>query len=519
MADPVTGAIAAVLVKVGVGAKTAAVVANVAFAVAQMAALNAVGGAISQAQAQKASGMQLEFMADSQLPKTILLGRSAVAGKAAFQYPSASGRKKFDNCIVNYFPVLTGCGPIDAIEAFEMNGERVFWNNATGQVTSGKYKDKMWLKTTTGAWGGPALTPPAWPAGWHISFPEWTANHKLSGWAHAWLSIYYEEGDGTWSGGVNPLFIIRGVRGYDPRRDSTYPGGSGPQRIHLPETWEWTQNPYVCGLTWLIGWWENGKLSGGCGIPPAGINIQSFVEGANIADFNGWKCGGEVTMLTSLLGVLKSILQSGGGKPITTGAEVSCMVNAPRTALTTVTIDDLAGGFSIPATKSRRERKNSIVPRYRSEAHNWEIVSAAPVTVLEYVTADGGLRQEEVEYPLCQDAKQVGQLAAYDLVNGREFGPIPMPLKTRMIGFKPGDAFYVNIPEAGLNNQKVVIENRLPDFGTGGVVLTVESETDSKHAFALGQEPHPPVAPGLTRPDYGDTASPEADEWSAAAGA
>ncbi|HTN41007.1 MAG TPA: phage tail protein, partial [Asticcacaulis sp.] len=241
-------------------------------------------------------------------------------------------------------------------------------------------------------------------------------------------------------------------------------------------------------------------------------------EGANVAELNGWKSGGEITSQDSKWTVLSNMLQAGGGEPLKIGAKVSARVNAPRTVLATFGELDVAGAVNVPGVRSRRERKNSIIPRYRSEAHDWQIVAAEPITATEYQTEDGGLRQKEVEYPLCQNDVQAGQLAGYDLVNARELFPITLTAKPAWMGYRPGDCININLPEMGLISQKAIILNRDLDLPTGTVSMTLTSETEGKHAFALGQTAIPPATPGLSVPDYSTVIAPAVEAFHASVG-
>lgn len=523
MADPVSWTIFAAkwvgsaVIGTAVGGVTATGIAAGLTKLAVLSTLSVATNKISGKQPKRFSGQQLEVRADPQAGYDTVIGRTAVAGHNVFQYPTASGRPdKFANAVMCMFMHLSGCGPIDAVESFYIQNVSRTWSNSTGEV-SGPLNDKMWLKTALGSTSQIALTAPTWPSGWQLSLPEWTSNHRMRGHAHAWLSLYADE-DNTWANGIDPLFVLRGVKAYDPRYDSTYPGGSGPQRINDQSTWGYTTNPYIIALTYVIGWRHNDILVGGVGAAISSIDFAAFVSGANVADTNNWKVGGVFNSLDDRWAVLKAILASAGGEPIAAGATISCLVSAPRTSLATVTIDDVCGPISIPAVKSRRDRLNSIIPRYRSEAHNWQVVAADTVTVSAYVTDDGKLRQKEREFVYCQDAKQAGQLAAYEIVNGREFGPVAITLKPKWLGVRPGDAITLNLPDEGLSSQLVIVRQRDINYETGEVTLTVESETTAKHAFALGRDPHPPISASLTRPDFATFPAPVADDWDTAPG-
>src|SRR3546814_4482313 len=95
---------------------------------------------------------------------------------------------------------------------------------------------------------------------------------------------------------------------------------------------------------------------------------------------------------------------------------------------------------SLFRSKSRRDRFNTVIPRFRDEDSDWQIVSGAPISVPDYVTADGGRRTKEITYQLVQrftgetGSIQAGQLAAYDIVNSREAGPISFTTGPQWIG-------------------------------------------------------------------------------------
>jgi len=509
--DPISQAIT--LIKGAITAyKAWAATHAIAAAAIKVGASIALSKALTPKVRLQSSGTQLSFQANPQAPIPFAFGRTATAGTLVFQYPSGPKNKH-----LNMFPVLSGGGPIDAIEAFKMNTQAITWNAATGKPTNtSSYKDRLWLKTSLGVLGAAAIVQPSQPAS-DSALPEWSANHKLSGYAHAWLDVEYDPAI-VGLGSLQPLFVLKGVKCYDPRLDSTYPGGSGTCRVDDRATWVWSENPWICGLTWCLGFHANGKRVGGVGVPASMIDMASFVEAANVADVNNWTCGGVVTSADSKWGVLQSFAQAGGGVISRTGALISCRVYAPRVALDTITVNDLAGGGTIPATKPRRERFNSFIPSCRLEAQNWQMVACAPVTVADYVAFDGALRTRSANFELVQDAKQAAQLAAYEIVNAREIGPIALPLKPRVMGYEPGDALTVHIPEKGLNNQLCVITGREPDFMAGTVTLTFETETTPKHDFALGRTASPPPPTGLTRPDFATVPAPMSGQWSSVLG-
>lgn len=96
--------------------------------------------------------------------------------------------------------------------------------------------------------------------------------------------------DSPFAQGITTRITIRahGAPLYDPREDSTVPGGSGSQRADDQNTWAWDddacRNPALALLFYLLGWRINGKLAVGKGIPPSRIDLESFAIAANICD-------------------------------------------------------------------------------------------------------------------------------------------------------------------------------------------------------------------------------------------
>lgn len=393
----------------------------------------------------------------------------------------------------------------------------------TGPGSTDFYQNRLWWKPILGQQAGQFVTFTATnskdtPANHQGIAPTWTASCTMSGLAGSIMACEYDAAKYP-TGVIKPQVVIEGVSAYDPRQDSTYPGGSGPCRIGDETTWVYTQNPYIHALTWLIGRRSNGKPTMGLHAPLNAIDVPAFVDGANVSDSHGWTLGGVVYSTDGKRDVLRSMLKAGSGAPIPLGAKVSCIVDAPKVSLDTLTGADVVGDVSIAAIQPARSAPNTIWPRYREEAQGWNIVpTAAPIQVTDYFAHDGGQRSKEVEYTLCQSADQAATLARYDIENAREFGPITLPCKPRWRGYRPGDCITVDEPEYGLNGQKCVILNRTTDPATFITTLTLRSETDGKHAFALGETADPPPIPGLTGVDIFNVPAPEETDWLALGG-
>lgn len=452
------------------------------------------------------AGAQIQWKADKTAGVPYAMGRTGTAGNIVFQDTSNDGHNKWLHSWTTY-----SIGPIDSFQDFDANQTAVTFS--AGVATTSPWASKMWLKTEAGSQPASYISPPSGTG----TVPEWTSSHKLSGLASSdW--VLQADAKAYPSGAPQPLQVLKGVKVYDPRLDSTYPGGSGTQRSNDETTWTWSENPWLHGLTWCLGRYQNSVRVMGLGALPAQIDVAAYVAGANVADANSWTIGGVVTSKDSKWDVLKTILQAGGGEPARQGALISGLVNTPLVSVATLTGADVLGTPSITGSQPRRSRINTVVPTYRSEAHNWDMVAADPVVISTYVTADGQARSLAVTYTLVQNVTQAAQLAAYDIYNAREFGPVVLQLKPRWNGLKPGDCITINESELGMSSQTLLILTRQRDPATGFPTITCRSETAAKHAAALGQSGTAPPTPSLSAVDLSNVAAPGALAWGAAGG-
>lgn len=463
------------------------------------------------------SGNPLAFSTNPQSGLPIGFGRTRMSGLRIHGETTDGFADKVQNDVLGFAVLLSAGGNIEGIDSFKADKAAVTFNSGTGQAV-GSYNGFMSQKVSLG--GSTALSLTLGSG----SMPGWTSAHKLSGMAHAlWMLRFDSKGEFYQAGVPEPEWIGRWTKVYDPRLDSTYPGGSGSCRAGVESTYVWSRNGALQALTWAIGRFQNGKRTVGIGAPVANIRVADFVEAANVADENEWYSGGFYYSTDSKWDVLKGLLQAAGAIPTQTSAMIGCMVNAPRVPVTTISSEHLIDQLSIAVTKSRRDKFNVAIPRYRSEAHEFEIISGSPITSATYVTDDGREISREVDLPMVQHElvddvdgnRQAGQLAAYAMVNAREAGPISLTTGPEFIGIKSGDCVTLNVPEEGLVNQDVIIKSTSLNVANATISFVAETETEAKHAFALGKTTTPPppftLSPASLIPD-----APAVALWSAA---
>lgn len=477
-------------------------------------------------------GSQLSFKIDPGAAIPYVIGRTAVGGTVVHR--DTRGK---DNHYQTFMVVLGGGGPYEAIEA--QLADRVVVPYS-GTAATGYYGNWMWSDRQVG------LTPEldalrdgvvGNPYGNTGTLPGWGSAYKLSGYAAvSWTMLFDTKARRYSNGTPAPTWIVRGAKVYDPRADSTYPGGSGPCRWADPSdttahaaaraTWVYSETPALHSLMWKLGVWQRNEADSnaryrklmGVGAPIELIDVAAHVASANVQEANGWKVGGELDSAMGRWEAVKLIEQSGGAEPVANGALLSTMQKAPRVSLATITAADLADGrLVVPGGRARRDRINGFRARFRSEAHGWEIVPIKLVQIDGYVEADGGEKSASGDYALVQNENQAAQLAAYEIYDSRELQPITLPLKPKWMGYRIGDGLLLDLPEHGLPQQPVLVRARSIDPSTGIVTLTLATETAGKHAEALGMTGVAVPVPTLTSPPD-SVPAPLAESWTLVAG-
>lgn len=442
-----------------------------------------------------------------------------------------------DNPYQSWVFVIGGGGPIQNIEAIQADFTSITFDATSGGMPAGEatgyYENFLWADSQLGAC--PESTALSGPFG---AIPAWGSSYKLSGHPAFLLTAKWDKKGKKYASGV-PQWgaVVNGVLVYDQRQDSTYPGGSGACRALDETTYvgsDAAENPSCHAVTYALGRWQGtaGPDSGprkvmGCGFTVDAIDWPAWTEFANVCDANEWKIGGSVFEPGNRWDNLKRICAAGGGTPVWTGGLLSVLFPRPRVALDTISRNDLADGeIRIPAMKGWEQRLNGIVPKYPSEQNRWQMVQSDLVSVSTYVDEDGGEdKHEERPYELVPYKDQAAQLAAYELIRGRQIAGITFPCKPRLMSYKIGDALETDADledDLGLAaGTLLVITGRSRDPATCTVTLTFETElTTAEHDFALGRTGTAPPSPTLPTPeDMDDSASgdppdaPDAGDW------
>ncbi len=493
----IAAAVALVATGVGAGVSAGIITASAATAktvaaiatYASVAAGAASAGAAITAPKPVARGSTTTVLIDAEPPRPYMVGESYSAGILRYRVGYGAALKGVDNPYLWEVKVFSGVGPVEALVAEQ------FDFNSIGSYYTGWYSSDTQLGARPEA---SALVPP-------LSAPAtgWGSSHKLSGFAAIGGNYLFDKDGKVFASGA-PLHgaIWQGEKCYDPRLDSTYPGGSGSHRLGDETTYTYSANPALHAGTYAYGRFQNGLKVFGLGLAADGIDWPAIVDWANTCDTNGWECHGTLyeggrgaDVRQQRVQNLDDLCAAGGGRWITAGALLSFDWQRPRVSLATLTDDDLleAGG-SATAVQSIRERMNGVRPQYTSPANNWEQVTADEIVGTTYRTEDGQPLTQTWALNLVKDAAQAGELAAYALADSREIGPIDLAVTAPWRFYKPGECITIDSELLGYTGQAVINKRDLSPE-TFDVSLTLKSETPGKHAFALGKVAVPPPTP------------------------
>lgn len=221
-----------------------------------------------------------------------------------------------------------------------------------------------------------------------------------------------------------------GIAVYDPRLDSTV-GGDGPQRANDQTTWTWNEdacrNPALVTLTYMLGWRIRNPVTGawklavGKGIPPARIDIGSFITAANLCDepvtkVTGgteprYRCDGVFNEGDDLGRVLDNFKAAMNAEmdDVDGRIRITVLHNDLTTPIAHFETDDILGEFTWDQTPPLKDTFNIIRGGYTdpSSASLYQLIDYPEVAV---PSPDGIDRPETINLPLVESPSQAQRL-------------------------------------------------------------------------------------------------------------
>ena len=383
----VVGTAALVVATAGTVIPALSAFASVAYTMTAAATL-VVGNLLDPPKANSSSmsdqGLALTLSTTSTASRRIFYGMAANAG--ALIYRETTGA---ENTYLHLVIALAG-HKVSSLEGFKFGGESVSFDGSGGAV--GTYAGFMNLNFHD---GGDAQIA---DASLVSATSKWTSAHKLNGIAYAYLRLKWDHE--IYPQGIEKtLFTIKGRKLYDPRKDSTN-GGVGVHRLVDEATWEWSENPVLVLVDYLLGIKVGGRIIAGMGVATNRIDWANIIAEANICDENvALKVGGTEARYTVNGWVdpnkthrdnISALTSACGGSLVFQSGKWRCYVAAQRVAVKARGADDIVGPLSMQAKKSVSQKVNSIRGVYADPNLGYELIDFPPLQNQTYISEDGG---------------------------------------------------------------------------------------------------------------------------------
>ncbi|GAA4218603.1 hypothetical protein GCM10022253_19390 [Sphingomonas endophytica] len=333
--------------------------------------------------------------------------------------------------------------------------------------------------------------------------PRMGATRRFTGCAYVYLRYqilaHSKKLDSVFSQSVPSRVTIvgDGAPVYDPRRDSTVPGGSGPQRADDQATWTWdasaSRNPALCMLFYLLGWRINRRLAVGKGIPPGRIDLASFVDAANLCDepvarsaggFEPrYRCDGVVSegddtqaVLDNLKATMNAVLDDVDGR-----LRVSVLHNDLAAPIGDLSTADVLGAFTWQQTLPLNDSV-SVIRGGFSDPGPISLYQTADYPEVAIASRDGIERSQTINYPLVQSASQAQRLSKQRLQRMLYGGTFTAIFQTTAWKYQKGDVIRLTFAPLGWQRKLF----RIADMATqldGKVPMMLREEHPAIYAW------------------------------------
>jgi hypothetical protein len=487
---------------IGAGAATAAAIA----AVGASLALSTASMALFGPKIPKTQISRLNVSLDPSTPRKAVFGTTAMP--LDLRYHESSGT---DQEYVDYIIAVAAHKVASITEIwFE---EKQAWTLAGG--VTGTYSGYLTVTVRTEG-----------TAGNYISINgggKWGSTRRLTGCAYLHLRI---KRTGLTKKAESPLVsglpsrvtvIGDGALLYDPRKDSTVPGGSGSHRATDQSTWgaytnaDDTDNPALQLLWWLLGWEINGKLSVGCGVPYTRIDMESFITAANACDENvtlaiggtqkRYRTSGTASdaddrmeIINNLLASMNGTLRDNGGK-----LTVTAMKNDLADYVLTFNEGDMLGEFDWQQTRGLTENYNIARGRYVDPSAN-SLYQMVDYPEVGFAAPDGIERVMSLDLPYVEDGRRAQRIAKQVLQRNQYRGMFSTTFNAKALGCQVGDVVRINLEALGWSNKLFRVVSQEIRFD-GQVPMALVEENAAIYAWDANEvAPITPTAPTIYNP-------------------
>ena len=457
-----------------------------------------IGATIIGPKTPRSQLSRLNVSLDPSAPRKAVLGTTAMP--LDMRYHQASGT---DQAFIDYI-IAVAAHKVASIDEIYFE-EKLAWTAASG-VTS-TYNGYLTVNTRLeGASNNTIFISAGSP---------WDASCRLTGCAYVHIRI---KRTGNSKKTESPLvqglpsrvtIIGEGAPLYDPRLDSTVPGGSGSHRANSQATWgtyagaDDFDNPALQLLWFLLGWKINGKLSIGAGVPPERIDLQSFITAANICDENvalatsgtqkRYRTSGTVSdedgrmdAINTFLACMNGTLRDNGGK-----LTLALLKNDLADPVLDFTDGDFLGEFAWDQTGGGLSQSHNVIRGRYVDPSTQSLYQLVEYPQIALESPDGIERVMTFDLPFVEDGRRAQRLAKQVLQRHQFRGQLSAEFTAKALGCEVGHIVTITLTPLGFSGKpfRVIAKEIRPD---GRVPMTLLEE--SPLIYQWDQEDVAPVA-------------------------
>jgi len=449
---------------------------------------------------------RLNVSLDPSTPRKVVFGTTAMP--LDMRYHESSGT---DQEYVDYIVALAAHKVSSITEIwFE---EKQAWTLAGG--VTGTYSGYLTVAVRTEG-----------TAGNYISInggTKWGSSRRLTGCAYLHLRIKRtgndKKAESPLANGLPSRITVIGDGAllYDPRKDSTVPGGSGSHRATDQSTWgaytnaDDTDNPALQLLWWMLGWEINNKLSVGCGVPYTRIDMESFITAANICDENvtlaiggtqkRYRTSGTASDTDDRLEIINNFLASMNGTLRDNGGKLTLTVmkNDLADYVLSFNENDILGEFDWQQTGGLTENYNVARGRYVDPSPN-SLYQMVDYPEVGFASPDGVERVMSVDLPYIEDGRRAQRIAKQILQRNQYRGMLSITFNAKALGCQVGDIVRISLEALGWSNKLFRVVTQEIRFD-GQVPMRLVEENAAIYAWdAEDAAPITPTAPTIYDP-------------------
>lgn len=323
-------------------------------------------------------------------------------------------------------------------------------------------------------------------------FTEIDSNHRQRGCARTVMRAdFFPGAEDTWNNRApgNVTTVMKAKKVYDPRLDTTFPGGSGAHRLATPSTWAWSDNPALI--------WADYRITPnplGPGWASSRINYQSVFTAANHCDATvaiptaatekRFRCDLTADSSMEPREVIDMILASMAGTERQISGQWHVFAGVWPTPDFDLDEDDLIGPIQFrrePETNGG-ERFNQVKGQYLDRDRQWKLSPFSTVTDTTLRTNRDNWRtfHRDLELRGVSREYQAQRLAFRALNQADDTGVLVFPMGYQGSNIRVGDTGTVSLAEFGWANKSFRCI-ALKKVAFVGVELTLKEDSEGNY--------------------------------------